>query len=376
MIHESGTAQLEINFNHGDPVRLADQVLVFKRIVRQVALKHGVYATFMAKPMEHQPGSAMHLHISLVDEATGENLFADADGSDSAMFAISSAACRPTCRRSRRCSRPTSIPSAGCGPAFSAPINVQWGYDNRSCGLRVPISDRAEPADREPPAGRRRQPLSGHRASLVCGYLGIEGDRADAPMVTGNAYHQPRTLPRTLEEALERFSACSRCAICWASPSSAPSPASRRPSWTPSRRDQLVGARPPAAQGLTPWASTTAGMAGSYYAATANPFEPGPRCRRGRGRSGAWSAAAAPACRRRCTRASAAVGRAAGGRPDRLGRVGPQWRPDDPGPAQIGAGAGRALWQGAGEGAVHLSVEAMDLVVGLIQKHGIDCDLR
>ena len=48
LIHESGTAQLEVNFNHGDPVRLCDQSLVFKRIVRQLALKHGVYATFMA----------------------------------------------------------------------------------------------------------------------------------------------------------------------------------------------------------------------------------------------------------------------------------------------------------------------------------------
>ena len=77
MIHESGTAQLEINFLHGDPILLADQVLVFKRIVRQVALKHGVYATFMAKPMENQPGSAMHLHISVVESALGGNLFAD-----------------------------------------------------------------------------------------------------------------------------------------------------------------------------------------------------------------------------------------------------------------------------------------------------------
>ena len=63
MIHESGTAQLEINFNHGEPVHVSDQVLVFKRIVRQVALKHGVYATFMAKPMENQPGTPMHLHV-------------------------------------------------------------------------------------------------------------------------------------------------------------------------------------------------------------------------------------------------------------------------------------------------------------------------
>ncbi len=86
MIHESGTAQLEINFNHGDPVHVSDQVLVFKRIVRQVALKHGVYATFMAKPMENQPGSAMHLHTSLVDAKKGDNLFAGAGDGNSDMF--------------------------------------------------------------------------------------------------------------------------------------------------------------------------------------------------------------------------------------------------------------------------------------------------
>src|SRR5688572_24506683 len=86
MIHESGTAQLEINFNHGDPVHVSDQVLVFKRIVRQVALKHGVYATFMAKPMENQPGSAMHLHISVVNEKSGDNLFSTPDGGNSQTF--------------------------------------------------------------------------------------------------------------------------------------------------------------------------------------------------------------------------------------------------------------------------------------------------
>ena len=119
MIHESGTAQLEINFLHGEPVQLADQVQVFKRIVRQVALQHGVYATFMAKPMEHQPGSAMHLHVSMVDEATGENLFADASGEDSATFRHFVGGLQTFLRtgRSRCCSRPTSTPSAACGRA-------------------------------------------------------------------------------------------------------------------------------------------------------------------------------------------------------------------------------------------------------------------
>ena len=72
--HESGSAQMEINFQHGDPLDLADQVFIFKRTLRQTALKHKLYATFMAKPMENQPGSSMHLHQSLYNEKN-KNLF-------------------------------------------------------------------------------------------------------------------------------------------------------------------------------------------------------------------------------------------------------------------------------------------------------------
>ncbi len=145
MIHESGTAQLEINFLHGDPLGLADQVLVFKRIVRQVALKHGLYATFMAKPMEHQPGSAMHLHISVEGEAEGVNLFADDAGEDSRCSGISSAGCRNTCPRSPRCSRPTSTPSGGCGRTIR-PRSMCSGATTTgpaACGCRSPTATTA-----------------------------------------------------------------------------------------------------------------------------------------------------------------------------------------------------------------------------------------
>src|SRR3546814_9469426 len=70
-----GAAQLEVNFIHGDPLRLADEVFLFKRAVRNVAKQHDVYATFMANPMAGQPGSAMHVHQSVVDAETGRNLF-------------------------------------------------------------------------------------------------------------------------------------------------------------------------------------------------------------------------------------------------------------------------------------------------------------
>src|SRR5215470_14720648 len=77
LTHESGAAQMEINFNHGDPLWLADQAFLFKRTVRHAALRHNVYATFMAKPLANEPGSAMHIHQSVVDKRTGRNLFAD-----------------------------------------------------------------------------------------------------------------------------------------------------------------------------------------------------------------------------------------------------------------------------------------------------------
>ncbi|HSM19495.1 MAG TPA: glutamine synthetase family protein, partial [Hyphomicrobiales bacterium] len=73
LIHEEGAAQMEINLRHGDPLELADQVFLFKRTIREAALRHEMYATFMAKPMSREPGSAMHIHQSVNDVAAGNN---------------------------------------------------------------------------------------------------------------------------------------------------------------------------------------------------------------------------------------------------------------------------------------------------------------
>jgi glutamine synthetase len=208
MIHESGTAQLEINFQHGEPVQLADQVQVFKRIVRQVALQHGVYATFMAKPMEHQPGSAMHLHVSIVDEASGENLFADPSGDDSAAFRHFVGGLQKYLPEAAPLFAPNVNSFRRMRPSHSAPINVQWGYDNRSCGLRVPISDRANRRIENRLPGADASAYLALAATLISGYLGMAEAAEPTAQAVGNAYHYARTLPRTLEDALERFKAC------------------------------------------------------------------------------------------------------------------------------------------------------------------------
>ncbi|MCA1770848.1 MAG: glutamine synthetase family protein, partial [Halomonas sp.] len=86
LIHEEGAGQMEVNFQHGDPLALADQVVMFKRTLRETALRHGMYATFMAKPMANEPGSSMHIHQSLLDGKDGHNVFVGEDGQPSRLF--------------------------------------------------------------------------------------------------------------------------------------------------------------------------------------------------------------------------------------------------------------------------------------------------
>ena len=86
LIHEDGAAQMEINLIHGDAMSLADQVFMFKRTAREAAFRHKMYATFMSKPMAREPGSAMHIHQSVVDAKSGANVFSDKDGNPSTLF--------------------------------------------------------------------------------------------------------------------------------------------------------------------------------------------------------------------------------------------------------------------------------------------------
>ena len=161
--HESGPVQLEINFNHGDPLQLADQVFLFKRTVRQAALKHDMYATFMAKPHADQPGSSMHIHQSVVSIKTGRNVFSSSGGKPSRLLLnhigglqrYMSAALpffAPNVNSYRRL-----VPDSGC--PHQHPLGHRQPHGTLAhADLRARLG-----AYREPGAGGRCQPLSGHR---------------------------------------------------------------------------------------------------------------------------------------------------------------------------------------------------------------------
>lgn len=207
LIHESGTAQLEINFLHGDALPLADKVLLFKRMTRQAAQEGGMQATFMAKPIAAQAGSSMHLHMSVVDEA-GNTLFAGRDGADTEMFGHFIGGLQKYIPEVMPLFAPNVNSFRRIRPNHSAPANIEWSHDNRSCGLRVPAGGPTARRVENRLPGADANPYLAIAGSLLCGYLGVEEKIARSTEASGNAYRSRSTLPKTMEEALDRFAAC------------------------------------------------------------------------------------------------------------------------------------------------------------------------
>ncbi|MBK9134041.1 MAG: glutamine synthetase [Betaproteobacteria bacterium] len=206
LIHEVGAGQMEINFFHDHPLGLADEVFLFKRTVREAALRHDMFATFMAKPIAGEPGSAMHVHQSVVAKegsAAGRNLFSNEDGSPSREFfwyigglqkyiPAAMALFAPYVNSYRRLSRFTA-----------APINIQWGTDNRTVGIRSPVAKAQARRIENRVIGADANPYVALAATLACGYLGIVNRIEPAPECKGDAYLGDYQLPRSLGEALQ-----------------------------------------------------------------------------------------------------------------------------------------------------------------------------
>jgi glutamine synthetase len=204
LTHEAGAAQMEINFNHGDPLDLADQVFLFKRTVRQAAIKHGIYATFMAKPMENEPGSAMHIHQSVYDQG-GVNLFALPDGAHAELFLHHIGGLQ----RYLPAAMPLVAPNVNSYRRLrrysDAPINLHWGWENRTVGFRVPDSDRESRRVENRVPGADANPYLAIAASLACGLLGMVEELEPTRPIEGSAYRLAQTLPRHLPDALQKL---------------------------------------------------------------------------------------------------------------------------------------------------------------------------
>lgn len=209
LIHESGAAQLEINFLHADALSRADQVFLFKRAMRESALRHGVYATFLAKPMENEPGSAMHIHQSLLDKRSGLNVFAGKHADKpNKMFDHYLAGLQKYAPAAMAFFGPNVNSYRRLALGQVAPINAQWGYDNRTCGLRVPMDTPENTRVESRFAGSDANPYLAMAATLACGLLGIrEGLKASAPL-SASAQDMGFELPRSPGQALDLLETC------------------------------------------------------------------------------------------------------------------------------------------------------------------------
>ncbi len=201
LIHEVGAGQMEINFFHAHPLGLADEVFMFKRTVREAALRHDMYATFMAKPIAGEPGSAMHVHQSVLDK-DGQNIFSNPDGTASKQFywfigglqkyiPAAMALFAPYVNSYRRLVR-----------SNAAPINIQWGTDNRTVGIRSPLASPQARRIENRVIGADANPYVALAATLACGYIGIQKQIEPTPECKGDAYLGDFQLPRSLGEAL------------------------------------------------------------------------------------------------------------------------------------------------------------------------------
>ncbi len=202
---EGGAGQLEINLRHGNPVKLADEVFFFKRMIREAALRHDCFATFMAKPIQDEPGSAMHIHHSILDLETGKNIFTGPQGGETDAFFHFIAGLQQHLPNALAVLAPYVNSYRRFVRDYAAPVNLEWGRDNRTTGIRVPLAGPEARRIENRIAGMDCNPYLGIAASLACGLLGLREERRPDRQFKGDAYEGGGDLPRDIGHALDRF---------------------------------------------------------------------------------------------------------------------------------------------------------------------------
>jgi glutamine synthetase len=193
-ISENGAGQFEINMRHvGDALRAADDAVLFKRLVRGIARKHGFAATFMAKPYGDRAGSGFHVHFSLEDE-DGDNVFDNGgeEGTPIMMHAV--AGLLHTMQENALVFAPHENSFRRLLPGTHAPSSVAWGYENRTVAVRIPGGHHKARRIEHRVAGADANPYLVLASILGGALLGIEGAWEPTKALVGDAYAQEKEL--------------------------------------------------------------------------------------------------------------------------------------------------------------------------------------
>jgi glutamine synthetase len=185
--------------------------VLFKRAVKGVATRHGLAATFMAKPFAEHAGSGLHIHVSLYD-AAGRNVFADPGGAAppaharTLRHAIGGLAA--TMAEGMAIFAPNANSYRRFRPGLFVPLTPNWGINHRGVALRVPLSGAADTRIEHRPGGADGNPYLVMAAILAGIHHGIQNRCEPGPMVRpGEVLKEEATLPLRWEAALDAFAA-------------------------------------------------------------------------------------------------------------------------------------------------------------------------
>ncbi|MGI9273517.1 MAG: glutamine synthetase family protein [Endozoicomonas sp.] len=202
IIAEYAPGQFEVNLHHiDDPLKACDQAVLLKRVIRNVALKHDMEATFMAKPYPDQAGSGTHIHISLLD-SSGDNVFVDDSGlTETLEHAVGGLLELMPDSMALLCPNVNSYKRFD--PQFYAPCTQTWGLDNRTTAIRIPAGSPENTRIEYRVPGADSNPYL-VMATLLAGiHHGLTQKITPPPLIAGDAIKQaPRSLPENLREAL------------------------------------------------------------------------------------------------------------------------------------------------------------------------------
>lgn len=207
-IAENGIGQFEINLMHvDDPLRAADDAVLFKRIVRGLARKHGFAASFMAKPYGERSGSGLHVHFSLLD-SKGRNVFDDGSNDGSTTMRSAVGGLIESMPETTLLYAPHFNSYRKLRPGTHAPSAAAWGYENRTVAIRIPGGSSKARRIEHRVAGADANPYLVLAGILAGALHGIEGGVTPPDPVTGDAYElKLKSLPPDWASAIDAFAA-------------------------------------------------------------------------------------------------------------------------------------------------------------------------
>jgi glutamine synthetase len=203
---EYGGAQFEVNLGHvADPVLACDHALMLRRIVKGVASRHGLEATFMSKPFADQSGSGLHIHASLVNDA-GVNVFDETLPDGDRLLGHAIAGLQATTHDAMAFFAPNINAYRRFEPNQFVPVNTSWGFNNRSVSFRVPMGGGRARRIEHRIAGADANPYLVMAAMLAGVHHGLANRLTPTPPSTGNAGEQADpAMPLRLWTALDRL---------------------------------------------------------------------------------------------------------------------------------------------------------------------------